>query len=111
MRARGCASRGAARRAAGAGTAASWFGLLADLGAGQCEVDLLQRRPPDAEALELTSLRERLRGQLVQHPRRLVCRDDDLPAVSTVADLGCRGRAGQVLRAPVCRDASLAEHR
>src|SRR5581483_3864392 len=48
-----------ARRAAGGRT-----GSFAAL--GQRQVDLLERRPPDAQPLELAALGERLRGQCVE---------------------------------------------
>src|SRR4051794_35926107 len=52
----------------------------------QLQVDLLQRRARDLEPVELLAARERLAGQLVQQPRRVVGHVlDELPARVPVA--------------------------
>ena len=58
----------------------------------ELEVDVLERRAPHLDPLELAALRERGRGQLVERPRRLLGLEDDELAVAPVADLGLRAR-------------------
>ena len=53
----------------------------------ELEVDVLERRPEHLELLELATCRERLRRELVEHPRRLARLDDDALAVAPEADL------------------------
>ena len=83
-------------------TRSSWRkSLIFRLLAGELEVEVLERAAVHLEALELDAVGQGLRGQLVEHARRLLGRHHDLRAVAAVADLDRRvageellGRAG-----------------
>src|SRR5919106_1971450 len=81
MRPRGCARRGAAARGARAGRAS--LRLLPR----QLEVDVLERTPVDLEPFQLDPVGQRLPGQLVQDPCRLLGVDHHLVPVPAEADL------------------------
>src|SRR5262245_33132962 len=76
----------------------------------EVEVDVLERRPPHLEALELSSFRDRAPGQLGERLRRLGGREDDLAAVLAVVDLDLGRRRDELARRADLHEFPLADH-
>src|SRR5437667_3199832 len=76
--------------------------------ARQREVDVLERRPPHLEPVELLAARQRLGRELVQQARRLARLHEHLLAVAPVADLDGELRRRQLARRSLPDDSSLA---
>ena len=103
-------SRRAGRRAATRIASALTASTSSSLG-GEREVDLLERRPPHLQALELLAARDRCRRQLGEDARRLVRPHEHLLAVLPVADLRLQVGRRQLGGRPDAHDLSLAHHR
>src|SRR5581483_774709 len=75
------------------------------------EVDLLERRTPNLQTLELDALRHRVAGQLVEDARRLASPHEDVLAVPPVPDLDLQLGRRQLARRTDADDAAVAHHR
>src|SRR5579871_5862373 len=74
-----------------------WRQSVSTIG-GQLQVDVLEARPRDRQALETLPARERLAGELVQERRRVVGLVDHRLAVAHERDAVARGAADAELR-------------